>query len=201
MCKEKRFAAAFLALLLSVAAAGPATADVTVSKPSDRVVFTIVTTKGYVRFAAGADWTVLTMQSRLPNTASVFQIPDPADQGTPDSTNIIISLHSPGDPKADQAIAKIGASYGGPVQQEVYKDWTVFRQSADQRSTPYTILDAKATCGDVVCGVRLAWPHLANHSADYDGKMEMLFHDVLDSVTAGIGTYQPRDDEVVRRPE
>lgn len=176
--------------------------DVAVEQQGDHVRFTFITAGGFVGFVAGADWGVVGMQSRPPVTGSAFQIPDPADNGTPDSTNLVVSLFTPGVPKADAAIAAIGKTRGpGPVTTENRGEWTVYRQEAIQGGTRYTILDAKARKADVFCGVRLAWPHLKNHRSDYDAKMNALFDATLASISGGSGTYEVHSGEIVRRPD
>ena len=72
----------------------------------------VVTPDGYVSFTVASDWKVLAMKTDLPVTASIFQLPNPADEGTPDSTNLVISIYDPKNPKGKDAIKLIGKGYG-----------------------------------------------------------------------------------------
>ena len=141
------------------------------------------------------------MQSHPPITVTAFQIPDAADAQTEDSTNLAVSLFLPESDKAQQALSADKKKHGdvGAIT-EHYKEWTVYRWQANQGQTPYTILDAQASKADMICGVRLAWPHLAAHDSDYDRKLEDIFKSVLESVSGEIGVYQIHQDEIVRRP-
>jgi hypothetical protein len=188
---------------MSARAAQPLqTGDVAIQQHTDQIRFTLITTGGYVGYITDAHWHVIAMQSRPPVTVSAFYIPDPAEEGTPDSTNLAISLFTPGVPQAEKAIAAIGKPRGAaPVTTDSRNGWTIYRQDAYQGETLYTILDAKAAKGDVICGVRLAWPHLKGHDSDYDAKMQSLFDALLSSVSGGVGAYEIHKDEIVRRPD
>jgi len=198
-----RRVAAALTLLLAASAAGaaevPSPGDVAAGTVAGGGTdFTLITTSGYVSFTAGDDWGVLDMQSRPPIAVAAFQIPDPADRGTDDSTNLVISLYRSGDAKAEEALAKVRASHKA-WKTRVDGDWSVAETDAPQRQTLYTILDADKLCGDVVCGVRLAWPHLASHT-NYDARMRSTFKAFLASVRTGSGPYHVPDGATVRRP-
>jgi hypothetical protein len=162
----------------------------------------IVTTTGFVAFTVGDNWSVLSMQPRLPIAAGVFQIPDSADVGTKDSTNLIVMLFQADSEKArekfDSPIKRLG---DGDPENESFDDWTIYRQQAKQGDTLYSILDAKRKgVADVWVSVRLAWPHLGSNSDGYNVEMEALFRTFLRSIRWGLGSYVPRDDEVIRRP-
>jgi hypothetical protein len=164
--------------------------------------FTIITTKGYVRFGAGRDWSVLSLRSKAPVATAVFQIKNKADDGTPDSTNLIISLLSPGTKPADKALEDFGKVYGeGKAQVSKNSDWTVYRQQAHQGPTLYTIIDAKKPVADVIVTVRLAWPKLAKGAASYDVSMQATFQQFLQSIVGNLSPYRPEKGEVMRRPE
>lgn len=189
-CAMKRFAL-LLACLFPVAAA---TAD-TEQK--------ILTPKGHVAFTTADDWTVLQMQSKLPVAVAVFQLPNAADEGTPDSTNLVLTLFEHGSEKEKTVFAAPVAQLGAtPPAVESFGGWTIYRQDAKQGATPYSIWDAKKEgVADVSASVRFAWPHLANNPANYGERMETTFKAFLKSVRGGVGEYKPRDGEVVRRPE
>ena len=186
----KRYALLFAGLL----GAGAATAD---------MELTIVTPKGHVAFTTADDWAVLQMQSKLPVAVAVFQLPNPADADTPDSTNLVLTLFEHGSEKEKTVFAapvrQLGAA---PPATEAFGGWTIYRQDATQGATQYSIWDAKKEgVADVSASVRLAWPHLANNPTDYGERMDATFKAFLSSVRGGTGPYQPRDGAVVRRPD
>lgn len=181
----------------------PAPGDVAAFvSPDQTTTFTLISQGGYVRFSAQPDWAVIAMQSQLPVTVTAFQLADPADAGTPDSTNLAVSLYQPSSPEAMNALAAMGRQMGdkAPVV-ETYSGWTVYTQEAMQGETTYTDMDATSSMADVKVSVRLAWPHLAGHTDGYDDMMRALFLKELDSVNGATGAYKVRDGEVVRRPD
>ena len=162
----------------------------------------VVTPDGYISFIVANDWKVLAMQTDLPVTASVFQLPNPADEGTPDSTNLIISIYDLKNPKGKDAIKLIGKGYGTekPKKKEL-ESWTLYRQSAPQGETIYTILDAKKSFKRYDVGVRLAWPQLEENEKFYDQKMQETIRSVIFSIKEHLGEWSPREDEVIRRKQ
>jgi hypothetical protein len=164
---------------------------------------TVVTKKGYVAFVAADHWPVLQMQTELPVAVAVFQLPNAADEDTPDSTNLIVQLFERGS-EQEKAI------YEAPVRQhgtgaavvESFEGWKVYRQTAQQGTTTYSIWDArKAGVVDVSVSVRLAWPHLPKNAAGYAAEMERTFRTFLQSIRGGLGEYGPREGEVIHRPD
>lgn len=162
----------------------------------------VVTHKGSVLFTVEDDWPVLGMKTKLPVAAAVFQIPDSADQGTPDSTNLVINLYQPDSEKAQSLLARFGEKLGdGEPILKSNNDWTIFKQEAKQGSTLYTIMDARKNVADVIVTVRLAWPDLSHNSSSHDQKMETIFETFLNSVRGETGLRKVREGEVIRRPE
>jgi len=162
----------------------------------------VVTAKGYVAFVAVDDWHVLTMESRLPVATVVFQLPNPADEGTPESTNLVLILYDLATRKGRTGFEQPIPQYGDdPKPETAAGGWTLYRQSGIQNSTQYTVLDARRTAvADVAASVRLAWPHLPNNPQDYDARMESTFRAFLDSIEGHLGDFKPSKGEVVRRP-
>ena len=161
----------------------------------------IFTTSGYVGFTADDHWLVIATQTKPPVAVMAFQIPNQADEGTQDSTNLSLSLFTPDSPKAQGALRRIGNSYGiENPKKEKYKNWQTYTQSAMQGKTTYTIIDATKNVADVVVGVRLAWPHLSTNGRNYDEEMKGVIFDFLDSINGNLGEYEPDPNEVVRRP-
>jgi hypothetical protein len=169
---------------------------------ADAVELKILTDHGYVAFAPGDDWPVISTQTHLPVAVMAFQIPNAADEGTPDSTNLSISLYDLGTERGRDAFARSGAQLGlQPPSVENIGAWRVIRQESTQGATSYTILDAQRSTGaDVAVSVRLAWPHLASNRAAYDAEMEAILRGFISSVHGEKGPYTPKDGEVIRRP-
>jgi hypothetical protein len=165
------------------------------------VELTVITQKGEVAFTAEDAWSVIGTQTKPPVAVVAFQIKDPADEGTPDSTNLAINLYDPGTPQGRDAIKKIGRKYGAD-QPKVSRvgDWQVFDQESTQNGSAYTILDARRDVADVTVSVRLAWPHLKGHSNDHESAMRALFARVLASVHGHTGFNEAKPGEVIRRP-
>ena len=73
--------------------------------------------------------------------------------------------------------------------------WEVFRREFEERKTPYTARVAYRDIADAHVCITFSWPHLP----DYDRKMEQTFIGMLQSVHGGLGKYQKRDGEEIRR--
>jgi len=160
----------------------------------------ILTNGGFVAFTVDDDWPVVSMQTHLPVAVAAFQIPNPSDEGTSDSTNLSISLLQVDAEEGKAMLAKIGAPYGTAAPRiEKSEGWMIFRQVAMQGSTPYSVVDARKDVADVVVGVRLAWPHLANNPPDYDQTMNQKLAAILSSIRGKLGKYEPKNDEVIWR--
>lgn len=173
------------------------------SQTAMAVTLGIITKGGSVSFVADDDWVVGTTQTKKPPIALMaFQLPNPADEGTPDSTNLVIVLY---DEDAEMARAKydqVPIQYGEPPAGETWNGWSVYRQDLKQGETRYTILDAKRpdVGADVMVSVRLGWPHLPGNPASYGKEMEQRFQAFLESVVGKKGPYEQKDGEVIRRP-
>jgi hypothetical protein len=167
----------------------------------EAVELTIVTPKGHVSFAVEDEWKVVASKSKMPVAVMAFQVPDPFDEGTPESTNVAVTMCDPTTLECQKALKLVGKKYGN-VEPKVSRrgEWQLFEQEAPQNDTPYTILDLRREAADVTVSVRLAWPHLKAHSNDHDGEMRALFGKLLTSVHGALGPYQPKPGEVGRRP-
>jgi hypothetical protein len=168
---------------------------------SPNVRFTIITTKGYVGFSVPKDWRVLSLQSKPPVATVAFLAPNSADEGTPDSTNVAISLIQPDTDQGKSALSRVGKSYEGAVEASSHSGWDCYSQGAHQKKTSYTLLDAKKSVADVVVSVRVAWPHLPKNPPGYDSEMRALFESLLDAIDGNLGVYTTKPGEVVRRPD
>jgi len=166
------------------------------------VELTILTEGGHVAFSAGDEWPVVAAQTRLPTAVMAFQIPDLADEGTPDSTNLSLSLYDLDTPQGRKAFAALRQpSDSIPCTASAIDAWDTACAEARQGSTTYTIMDARRrNVADVAVNVRIAWPHLPSNSDNHDAKMKAVFRDFVLSVHGAKGPYVPREGEVGRRP-
>ena len=147
------------------------------------------------------DWRVIALQSKPPVAAAAFLAPNSADTGTPDSTNVAISLIQPDTDQGKSALSRVGKSFEGDVEASTRSGWERYSQSAHQKKTTYTILDANKNVADAIVSVRVAWPHLLKNSPSYDADMKEVFESLLDAIDGNLGSYPIKPGEVVRRPD
>jgi hypothetical protein len=163
--------------------------------------FKIITPKGFVAFSVGNEWPVIAMQPKLPIAAAGFQIPNPADEDTADSTNLAITLYDETRAKGREALSNVGRAYGQkPPTIDHRNNWTIYTQESKQGETLYTVLDGKSNVADVAVAIRLAWPRLSRNSRGYDKQMRVLFEQVLNSIHGSLGEYKPQSNDVIRCP-
>ena len=151
-----------------------------VALASDLVDFTIV---DRIQFSVPSDWPVIANKSTSEKTVFAFQIPNPADEGTPDSSNLSIiatDLKTAQDKDAFQAQAQ--STDNEAHERGLVEGWTCSTFSANQRSTKYEIWDCRRIIADCGVSVRIAWPHLPKNPADYDNEMEMTLSNFLTNV-------------------
>jgi len=160
----------------------------------------IITAHGVVSFAADESWTVLSMQTKPPVSAVVFQLPNTADESTSHSSNLILKLYDESG-SARQAFEAPSPQYGEkPLETERWEEWRISRQEAHQGDVLYTIIDAKRSgIADVSASVRIAWPHLPDNAATYDKEMHALFRAFLGSIHGQLGAYVSKGGETIRR--
>ena len=160
----------------------------------------IVTHDGYVAFAVADHWPVISTATDLPVIAAVFQLPNSADAGTPDSTNLAIRFFDLSSEKARREFKRAGAYITGtPPTRESFQGWSISRQRAIQGATEYSIVDAKRELETLSVAVRLAWPNLSNNPPSYSDDMDRTLHSILASVRQHVGPWQPAENETVRR--
>jgi hypothetical protein len=166
------------------------------------VELTILTGNGHVAFTAVDEWPVVAAQTHLPTAVMAFQIPNSADEGTSDSTNLSLSLYDLDTPQGRKAFAALHTPSGStPCTASAIDAWDTSCAEARQGNTTYTIMDARRReVADVAANVRLAWPHLPSNPGDYDTKMKAAFRDFVLSVHGAKGPYVPREGEIGMRP-
>jgi len=156
--------------------------SVATATATDVVDFTIV---DRVQFSVPGDWPVIASKSTSEKTIFAFQIPNAADKGTPDSSNLSVistDLKTPQDRDAFQKQAP-GADHNAQ-EKGLVEGWECSTFSAIQRSTQtqYVIWDCRRMIADCGVSVRIAWPHLPKNPPDYDKRMEMVLSNFLTSV-------------------
>jgi hypothetical protein len=141
------------------------------------VVFTIV---DRVEFSVPGNWPVIASKSTPEKTIFAFQIPNRADEGTPDSTNLSIVSSYLKDAKDREAFDKKAATpEHGAVEKALVDGWGCRSFSAMQNETQYVDWDCYRFVADCGVFVRMASPHLPKNPADYDKQMEKVLDDFL----------------------
>ena len=163
----------------------------------DLVDFTIV---DRVQFSVPGDWPVIANKSTSEKTVFAFQIPNPADKATSDSSNLVViasDLKTAQDKEAFQT--KPPTADHNALERNLVEDWRCGTFTAKQHSseTEYVIWDCRRVIADSGVSVRIAWPHLPKNSPDYDNQMEVVLSNFLKSVVPFNGV--PKTG-VLRRP-
>jgi hypothetical protein len=151
-----------------------------VAAATDYVDFTIF---DRIKFSVPGNWKVLASKSSADKTVFAFQIPNAADEGTTDSSNLSIISSFLRDAQDREAFEK-KARYREPnaKQRKFVEGWLCSSFSSMQRSTEYVVWDCSRAVGDCGVAVRVAWPHLVKNPVDYDIRMEAVLSDFLTSV-------------------
>lgn len=162
------------------------------------VDFTIV---DRIQFSVPGDWPVITSKSTSEKTVFAFQVPNPADEGTPDSSDLSIiatDLRTAQDKDAFQTQPRDNSH--NAVERKLVEGWDCSSSSAVQNSTrtEYVIWDCRRVIHDCGVFVRVAWPHLPKNSPDYDDQMVKVLTNFLTSVAPFKGL--PKSG-VLRKPE
>jgi hypothetical protein len=148
---------------------------------SEQVTFTIL---DRIQFSVPGDWPVIASKSTAEKTIFAFQIPNAADEGTPDSSNLSIQSSYLKDAKDKDAFEKKASSPAPPAQEKKFLDgWRCSSFQAMQKSTQYVDWDCYRVVSDCGVFVRIAWPHLPKNPPDYDKQMETVLSDFLASVS------------------
>jgi hypothetical protein len=150
------------------------------SGAADKVVFTIF---AEIQFAVPADWEVVANKSDTKSTLFAFKIPNPAEEGTPDPTNLLLQSFYLKDPGAKAKFEeKSKAQDPDARKRPVAAHWDCTSFTGKQGSTSYDVWDCHQTVAKAGVYVRLAWPHLSSNPPNYDEQMQATLVDVLTSV-------------------
>jgi hypothetical protein len=156
------------------------------AQQTDLVDFTIV---DRAQFSVPADWLVIANKSTSEKTVFAFQIPNAADKGTSDSSNLSIIATDLKSGQDRDAFQKQAPSTNQNAQEKnLVKDWECSTFSAAQPSTQteYVIWDCRRLIAGSGVSVRIAWPHLSKNPPDYDKRMEA----VLSSFLTRVGPFK-----------
>ncbi|MGD0189361.1 MAG: hypothetical protein ABSD74_01335 [Rhizomicrobium sp.] len=213
-CAVSKFAAhAICALLLVSFGAGSSTqavasdlrtGDVVVSHNASGIEFRLVTESGIAAFALpDGDWPVIAMQSMPPISVAAFQIPNHADDGNPDSTNVAVSNYHLDTDRGRDALRKWATEHPAFRTGEAYGKWIIHSLGRARGATNYSMLDSEQEFpgNKIAVAVRIAWPHLKENAAGYDALMSTTYGRLLDSIYAKWGPYALLPGGVVRSPD
>jgi hypothetical protein len=154
----------------------------TIAVASDYVEFTIIQR---VTFSVPGHWPVIASKSTAEKTLFAFQIPNSADEGTSDSSNLsITSTYLKNAKDRDAFSRKPVSSEPNAKDLRVAEGWRCATFSANQKSTStqYVIWDCSRIVADCGVSVRMAWPHIPKNPPDYDEQMKAVLSDFLVSV-------------------
>jgi hypothetical protein len=193
MKPQRLFVASVFATCLLATAPAMAAAQAT-----DLVDFTIV---DRVQFSVPADWPVLASKSTSEKTVFAFQIPNSADTGTSDSSNLSLIATDLKSAQDRDAFQKQAPNANENTQEKnLVEGWkcSTFSAAQDSTQTEYVIWDCRRLVSDSGISVRIAWPHLRNNPSNYDKQMET----VLSSFLAHVAPFKgvPKS-EVLRHPK
>jgi hypothetical protein len=146
----------------------------------DKVVFTIF---AEIQFAVPADWQVVANKSDTKSTLFAFKIPNPAEEGTPDSTNLVLQSFYLKESEAKAKFEEKSKPQDPSARKRaVAAHWDCTSFTGTQGSTSYDVWDCHRTVAKAGVYVRLAWPQLSGNAPNYDQQMQSTFVDVLTSV-------------------
>ncbi|HEY3987655.1 MAG TPA: hypothetical protein VGM02_00030 [Acidobacteriaceae bacterium] len=155
---------------------------ISMAAATDVVDFTIV---DRVQFSVPANWPVIANESTSEKTVFAFQIPNSADKGTSDSSNLsIIAIDLKAAQDRDAFQKQASSTDHNAQEKKLVEGWGCSTFSATQRSTQaqYIIWDCRRIIADCGVSVRMAWPHLPKNPPDYDKQMEAVLSSFLTSV-------------------
>jgi hypothetical protein len=168
---------------------------------SDLIDLSVITSRGYVTYTVPGAWKVFDLQTKAPITSAIFQISNPADRGTPDSTNLGILTYETNSPEATATFEKVVAKRRAEASARItHGAWQLFSRQAPQGKTMYKARYAIREVPGAHVLVTFAWPQLPRNPPRYDAQMEAAFFRFLDSVKGGLGPKPVTGGEVLRHP-
>lgn len=144
---------------------------------ADHVEFTII---GRIKFSVPSNWQVIANKSSAEKTIFAFQIPNAADNGTPDSSNLSIISSYLKDANDRHAFKKKATTTEHNSQaKELVEGWRCRSFSSITKSTQYVVWDCYRIVEDCGVSVRIAWPHLPKNVPNYNEQMETVLASVV----------------------
>lgn len=129
------------------------------------------------------NWPVIASKSTSEKTVFAFQVPNAADAGTSDSTNLyIISTFLKREQDKEAFNKNQSRTDHNAQEKKLVEERRCSSFSATQGTTPYVVWDCYRIIEDSGVSVRMAWPHLPKNPADYDKQMETVLSRFLTSV-------------------
>lgn len=157
---------------------------ITAGQAADNEIFL---DNGDLRISAPSDWVILAHSPTGNRTVIAFQLfTNPAEVGTPNSTNLAISTFAFKDPESTQAFsAPLTKRTQDTTTTREYAVWSIREWQGDQNGAKYQIQDARTTNKTLNIGihVRLAWPILPDNPPGYEDSMNAVLKTVLDSIS------------------
>lgn len=143
-------------------------------------------------------WVRLRLSDSDRDREAIFQIPDPADEGTPDSTNIKVSVPQWKDVASggDAVVARLASEPGGAIMSDKTsaKGRRVVLSRAQQGTTPYLVVDIMSAARDVIVWARAAWPLLEKGSPEWSDTVLKDFKGMAKSITVdGVAAFPESD--------
>jgi uncharacterized secreted protein with C-terminal beta-propeller domain len=130
-----------------------------------------------------SNWKVIMDKPGFPIAMCVFQIPNPADVGGRESTNVVTASYAAGSKQAQDTLATTkGRFVKTNLRTSQQAGWDVESYSEIQGTTRYRILDGTKVQSDKTLFVRMAWPTLPGNSPGYDAEMQRAFGNLLTQV-------------------
>jgi hypothetical protein len=145
---------------------------------------TIYIQNGQVSIKSPASWVIIAHKpAGSPSDVVAFQILNPADDGTDDSTNLAVTAFDVRDTEAMLKFTQplLAPKKGEPAPKEVGK-WVMLTQTDKQGATEYEIRDCYQTMGSFGLHVRLAFPKLPKTTKEWSAKLEADFKKLLEAI-------------------
>jgi len=143
-----------------------------------------------ISFAVNATWVKLNGQT---DRVVAFQVPNPAEQGTPESTNVAVMANSHPTDSLEDRIQSLTSSTGTLITRlptRPSKRDVLLLYRGQQGQTPYIIADRLARRGKIEVSIRAAWPILESSTDEWQSELlaqiNQLMSDVsIDGTTIG----------------
>jgi hypothetical protein len=145
-----------------------------------------------VEFTVPMDWPVVKKKSELARSLFIFEIPNPATEGTPDSTTLAVEAFDLKDPDAKGAFDANPLPEGRNVQSRKFAEgWDCSSYVTMHDLTTYDVWACRRTLNNGGVFIHLTWPHLQGNPPDYAKQMRSTLTGVLKSVAPAAPASEP----------